>query len=95
MKAPLIGSDSFLERNPRFVELSDRKILDWVHRSGLWKQKSTGWKHSNDKPEFNFGIPALEDLSVQRVLQTVASIVPRELRSDGGETKLGGFGPQG
>merc|ERR1712136_90284 len=69
--------DSFLERNPRFVELSDRKILDWVHRSGLWKQKSTGWKHSNDKPEFNFGIPALEDLSVQRVLQTVASIVPR------------------
>merc|ERR1712187_1016183 len=32
---------------------------------------------SNDKPEFNFGIPGMDDLSVQRVIRTVAPLVPR------------------
>merc|ERR1712187_308163 len=32
---------------------------------------------SNDKPEFNFGIPGMDDLSVQRVFKTVAPLVPR------------------
>merc|ERR1719218_258215 len=30
--------DSWLEKHPGHVELSDRKILQWAHASGLWAQ---------------------------------------------------------
>lgn len=69
--------DMFLEKHPNYVELSDRKIIDWASKSGLFKPKSTGWKHSNDKPEFNYGLTAMDDLSVTRVLKSVAPLVPR------------------
>jgi len=69
--------DIFLQDNPQYVELSDRKILDWAARSGLWKPKGGGWKTSNDKPEFNFGLTGMDDFSIQRVLSTVAPVVPR------------------
>jgi len=69
--------DEFLDKNPTYVELSDRKILEWAVKSGLWRPKATGWKHSNDKPEFNFQIPSMDDLSVRRVLNAVAPVVPR------------------
>merc|ERR1712217_276219 len=69
--------DSFLERNPQYMELSDRKILEWAASSGLWKPKAGGWKASNDKPEFNFGLPGMDDLSVRRVINAVAPVVPR------------------
>merc|ERR1712048_1033819 len=69
--------DTFLEKNPNYVELSDRKILEWAASSGLWKPKAGGWKASNDKPEFNFGLPGMDDFSIRRVLSTVAPVVPR------------------
>jgi len=69
--------DIFLQDNPQYVELSDRKILDWAAKSGLWKPKGGGWKTSNDKPEFNFGLAGMDDFSIQRVLGTVAPAVPR------------------
>lgn len=69
--------DSFMEKNPNYVELSDRKIIDWASKSGLVKPKSTGTKHSADKPEFNYGLTAMDDLSIRRVLQAVAPFVPR------------------
>merc|ERR1711974_263847 len=58
-------------------ELSDRKILEWAQASGLWKPKSMGLKNSNDKPEFNFGLPGMDDMSVRRVLNAVTPVVPR------------------
>jgi len=69
--------DTFLAKNPHYVELSDRKILEWAVSSGLWKPKTTGWKTSNDKPEFNFGLPGMDDLSIRRVINAVAPVVPR------------------
>ena len=29
--------DMFLAKNPTYTELSDRVILDWAHKSGLWR----------------------------------------------------------
>jgi len=68
--------DMYLQKNPSHVELSDRKIIDWAAKSGLWKPKG-GVKSSNDKPEFNYGLPSMDDFSVRRVLQTVAPVIPR------------------
>jgi len=58
--------DTFLEKNPKYVELSDRKIIDWAVKSGVVKPKNTGLRNSADKPVFNFGLTAMDDLSVRR-----------------------------
>eukprot|EP00929_Paragymnodinium_shiwhaense_P039614 TRINITY_DN207_c0_g3_i1.p1 TRINITY_DN207_c0_g3~~TRINITY_DN207_c0_g3_i1.p1 ORF type:complete len:877 (+),score=303.55 TRINITY_DN207_c0_g3_i1:55-2631(+) len=68
--------DDFLAKNPKYVELSDRKLLEWAAKSGLAKTKG-GWKESNDKPEFNFGLPGMDDESIQRAIRAVAPLVPR------------------
>jgi len=66
--------DEFVEKNPGYVELSDRKILEWAQKSGLWKPKGGG---SLDKPEGNFGVPALDDGSVRRVLSNISPALNR------------------
>merc|ERR1711920_159406 len=68
--------DQFLEKNPQYVELSDRRILEWAASSGLWKS-GKGWKSSNDKPDFNFGIRDMDNYSVRRVVNSIAAVVPR------------------
>merc|ERR1711972_156515 len=35
------------------------------------------WKNSNDKPDFNFGIPAMDDMSAHRTMDSIAPVVPR------------------
>eukprot|EP00444_Apocalathium_aciculiferum_P037633 CAMPEP_0183486654 /NCGR_PEP_ID=MMETSP0370-20130417/180044_1 /TAXON_ID=268820 /ORGANISM="Peridinium aciculiferum, Strain PAER-2" /LENGTH=868 /DNA_ID=CAMNT_0025679973 /DNA_START=77 /DNA_END=2680 /DNA_ORIENTATION=+ len=67
--------DGFLEKRPQYTELSDRKILEWAASSGLWSGK--GWKSSNDKPEFKFGAPGMDDGSIQKIINSVAGIMPR------------------
>lgn len=70
--------DAFLEKNKHYVELSDRKIIEWATKSGVWKpQGSRTPTHSNDKPDFAFQLPSLDDLSVQNIIRTVAPLVPR------------------
>jgi len=69
--------DSFLEKNPQYVELSDRKIQDWAVKSGIWKPRSNSWKHSNDKPDYNFGIQFMDDFSIRRAVNSITSVVPR------------------
>lgn len=51
--------DGFLEKNPQYVEISDRMLGEWATKSGFWKPKGK------------------DDLSVQKVVTTMASIVPR------------------
>jgi len=68
--------DEFCEKNPGFVELSDRKILEWALKSGVWRPKSQG-SGSNDKPEAKLGVPALDDWSVRKVIAAVAPVLPR------------------
>jgi len=68
--------DGFLEQNPSFVELSDRKLQDWAAASGL--QRSPGVQHaSNDKPSFAYGLRGMDDMSLQRVVKSIAPMVPR------------------
>jgi len=68
--------DDFMQENPHFVELSDRKIVEWAQKSGLFKPKS-GTPGSNDEPSFNFGVPSMDDLSVRKVIQSIVRFVPR------------------
>merc|ERR1712151_571883 len=69
--------DGFLAKNPSFTELSDRKILEWASKSGLWRQKGYTWRASNDKPEMGFGIPYMDDTSVSRLLTAIAPTLKR------------------
>lgn len=67
--------DSFLEQNPQYVELSDRKIQKWVELSG-YTTKAQG-KGSNDKPQFNTNVQDLDNMSARKVINAVAPVVPR------------------
>merc|ERR1712151_282539 len=66
--------DGFLEKNKQYVELSDRKILEWAKKSGI---NQNGQGGSNDKPAMNLGVQGLDDLSASRIMKTVAPLVPR------------------
>jgi len=70
--------DGFLEKNPSYTELSDRKVQEWAVKSGVWKSNKKGWHSSNDKPTFDFQLPALDDRSACRVLGSIAPCVPRD-----------------
>merc|ERR1712129_566511 len=69
-------TDAFLEKNPQYVELSDRKILEWARASGLG-HSGKNVPGSNDKPSFNFGVRRVHGMSIRKVINTVAPIVPR------------------
>eukprot|EP00408_Alexandrium_pacificum_P067093 CAMPEP_0171175998 /NCGR_PEP_ID=MMETSP0790-20130122/11513_1 /TAXON_ID=2925 /ORGANISM="Alexandrium catenella, Strain OF101" /LENGTH=837 /DNA_ID=CAMNT_0011640883 /DNA_START=69 /DNA_END=2579 /DNA_ORIENTATION=+ len=69
--------DGFMEKHPSYTELSDRKIQEWAVKSGAWKPKSTSWRNSNDKPEYNFGLQFMDDFSIRRCLSSIAAVVPR------------------
>merc|ERR1711912_46721 len=70
--------DMFIEKNPEYVELSDRKIVEWCVKSGVVKPPAQAWKDSRDRPEMNFGIPELDNMSVRRLLVGVAPLQPRK-----------------
>eukprot|EP00928_Gymnodinium_smaydae_P099365 TRINITY_DN9457_c0_g2_i3.p1 TRINITY_DN9457_c0_g2~~TRINITY_DN9457_c0_g2_i3.p1 ORF type:complete len:794 (-),score=272.30 TRINITY_DN9457_c0_g2_i3:173-2554(-) len=67
--------DSFLAKNPDYTELSDRKIIEWAQKSGIWKPKHGG---SNDKPNMSFGLPLMDDGSVRRMLLSMAPVLKRK-----------------
>jgi len=67
--------DKFLEKNPQYVELSDRKILEWANASGIFAQG--GKSQSNDKPNISFGLPGQDPSSLRRVVHSIAPLVPR------------------
>jgi len=67
--------EGFLEKNPHYVELSDRKILEWARCSGHHSRADR--RGSLDKPIFNFDVPALNDMSVKKLIDIVAPLVPR------------------
>merc|ERR1712187_886286 len=78
--------DDFLEKNPGYVELSDRKLLEWAAKSGIVPE-DVPKVASNDKPNMTFGMPLLEDMSLRRILSIVAPTLRRnyivpELRSN-------------
>jgi len=64
----------FLEKNPHFTEISDRKLLDWITRSGMRRTSQT---KCNDKPDFGFAVPSFEDGTVKKMLAAAASLQNR------------------
>merc|ERR1711924_180987 len=68
--------DEFLEKNPGYVEISDRAIIEWAVKSGCWRPKN---QNSNDKPSMNFGMHYMDDGSVRRVIQNFAPTLRRNL----------------
>jgi len=70
--------DWFLARNPQYTELSDRKVIEWALRSGLWRPKTHSYKSSNDRPDVNFGISHIDDGSVKQILNMIASVQQRD-----------------
>eukprot|EP00441_Pelagodinium_beii_P043457 CAMPEP_0197627662 /NCGR_PEP_ID=MMETSP1338-20131121/6207_1 /TAXON_ID=43686 ORGANISM="Pelagodinium beii, Strain RCC1491" /NCGR_SAMPLE_ID=MMETSP1338 /ASSEMBLY_ACC=CAM_ASM_000754 /LENGTH=827 /DNA_ID=CAMNT_0043198437 /DNA_START=52 /DNA_END=2535 /DNA_ORIENTATION=- len=69
--------DGFLATKPGYVELSDRSIAEWAEKSGIRVPRTASWKHSNDKPDLQLGIPMLDDMSARKVLSTVVASHPR------------------
>jgi len=61
--------DHFLEQNPNFSELSDRKTLDWAAKSGMAKARVGP---SEDKPDVRFG--GSDDASVKKLLGHLAPL---------------------
>merc|ERR1712048_54542 len=70
--------DMYLDKNPKFLELSDRKVLEWARRSGVFRPKGYFIKDSNDRPGMHFNLPVMDDNSVQQALSAVAPAVPRD-----------------
>ncbi|CAE8633150.1 unnamed protein product [Polarella glacialis] len=68
--------DEFVEKNPGYTELSDRMIIEWASKSGVWKPKA-GPAGSNDKPQAQYGIAGLDDGSVRKVLKAISPALQR------------------
>eukprot|EP00927_Polykrikos_kofoidii_P083183 TRINITY_DN8467_c0_g1_i1.p1 TRINITY_DN8467_c0_g1~~TRINITY_DN8467_c0_g1_i1.p1 ORF type:complete len:916 (+),score=225.84 TRINITY_DN8467_c0_g1_i1:51-2798(+) len=68
--------DNFVKEHPNYVELSDRKIIEWAQRSGIWKPKNIG---SNDEPSMQFGLPLMDNGSVKRVINNFAPLLRRNI----------------
>eukprot|EP00913_Durusdinium_trenchii_P028033 g26282.t1 len=58
-------ADWFLQQNPHYAELSERMVVEWALRSGMYRPKIPSSKASNDRPEMNFGLPHLDDGTVE------------------------------
>merc|ERR1719265_2674567 len=71
--------DLFLKKNPNHLELSERKLLEWGEKSGIWRQKGFSWKTSNDRPDLYFGLPGLDDQGALGLLHSVAPMQDRNI----------------
>merc|ERR1712048_697757 len=58
--------DQFLAKNRNYSEISDRAIIQWATKSGIRPSEKKG-----------FGIPLLDDNSVQRILHAVIPTMQR------------------
>jgi len=76
--------DRFTEQHPEYVELSDRKILEWCMKSGLSQKgrqgkwsRHPGFVSTRDRPNFAFGIPSIDNKSVRTFLATLVKLAKR------------------
>merc|ERR1712048_782 len=60
--------DRFLAQNRNYSEISDRAIIQWATKSGIRQSERKG---------MNFGIPLLDDFSVQHILKEVIPTMQR------------------
>jgi len=69
--------DAWLKENPSYTEMSDRAILKWCEKSGIARNKTMGSRPSNDKPDMQFGLPMMDDKSIQKVLSATVGLQRR------------------
>jgi len=74
--------DHFLEKNPDYTELSDRKILEWAEASGIFRsrpysQATPGF--SKDRPDLSLGQPMLDEFSIRSIMRAIAPTLQRNL----------------
>merc|ERR1719277_798133 len=70
--------DMFLEKNPSYIEISDRAVRDWAEKSANWTKRGLVVKSSNDKPEMCFNVRPLDDgFSVKKPLKAMAALQKR------------------
>jgi len=67
--------DLFLKKSPQYTELSSRALVAWARKSGFHTQG--GRQGCRDYPDMHFGIQALDDGSIKRVLKNVVAVCPR------------------
>eukprot|EP00929_Paragymnodinium_shiwhaense_P039615 TRINITY_DN207_c0_g5_i1.p1 TRINITY_DN207_c0_g5~~TRINITY_DN207_c0_g5_i1.p1 ORF type:complete len:1080 (+),score=419.53 TRINITY_DN207_c0_g5_i1:107-3346(+) len=67
--------DQFLAENPKYVELSERKLLDWARCSGVPRPKGYDYRVSNDRPGGEFGIADLDNGGHKRFLNANAALL--------------------
>jgi hypothetical protein len=71
--------DSFLEKNPQYTELSDRKLLEWAKKSGqkTWEKNKwkDNWNKSNDRPDIKDVIG--DDVATRQMIASIAAATPR------------------
>eukprot|EP00933_Yihiella_yeosuensis_P038160 TRINITY_DN32112_c0_g1_i1.p1 TRINITY_DN32112_c0_g1~~TRINITY_DN32112_c0_g1_i1.p1 ORF type:complete len:888 (-),score=219.84 TRINITY_DN32112_c0_g1_i1:138-2801(-) len=71
--------DGFLASNPRHLELSERKFLEWAKSSGVSRPRGYNWRNSQDRPGKNFKIDMLDGHETQSILKNAAPTLGRDL----------------
>ena len=74
-EGPFDWVDGFMAANPDYVELSDRMIIGWAEKSGIYRKASN--KGSADKPAFDFGTREMDDGSIRRAIMSMAPLQQR------------------
>merc|ERR1712217_378658 len=69
--------DMWLQKNPGYAEISDRSLLAWAEKSGLWRRDGFEHRACNDKPEMGLGIYNVDDGSVAKAIKSIAPIQNR------------------
>merc|ERR1712232_605762 len=69
-------ADMHLAEHPKLTELSERKLVEWAEKSGVRNRQS--WWESQDRPNVKFGISAMDDGSVKKIVNTVAPTMKRD-----------------
>lgn len=74
--------DGFLKENPQYTEISNRAILDWGLKSGLFQQQQQqqlgSWPSCSDRPSMDFGIREIDDYTLLKTVQSLAPMFKRD-----------------
>jgi len=71
-------ADEFMTKHPQFVELSDRKLVEWAEKSGVSKMEAShSPHHSLDRPEVAFSVSSIDGLPFRQALRFAAALAPR------------------
>eukprot|EP00928_Gymnodinium_smaydae_P055668 TRINITY_DN39162_c0_g1_i1.p1 TRINITY_DN39162_c0_g1~~TRINITY_DN39162_c0_g1_i1.p1 ORF type:complete len:990 (-),score=307.99 TRINITY_DN39162_c0_g1_i1:357-3173(-) len=71
--------DQYVAANPGYLELSDRKVLEWARRSDVHRRSGSSSSASTDSPGMDFGLQQLDEGNVQQSLTLLAPALRRNL----------------